>query len=42
MNFWLQAKRPGLDQFMADARRQRFDIILVAAFDRIAEACGIS
>jgi DNA invertase Pin-like site-specific DNA recombinase len=29
-------KRPGLDQLMADARRHRFDIVLVAAFDRIA------
>jgi DNA invertase Pin-like site-specific DNA recombinase len=31
-----RAKRPGLDQLMADARRHRFDIVLVAAFDRIA------
>lgn len=31
-----KAKRPGLDQLMADARRHRFDILLVAAFDRIA------
>ena len=31
-----KAKRPGLDQLMADARRRRFDIVLVAAFDRIA------
>jgi DNA invertase Pin-like site-specific DNA recombinase len=31
-----KAKRPGLDQMMADARRHRFDIVLVAAFDRIA------
>jgi DNA invertase Pin-like site-specific DNA recombinase len=31
-----KAKRPGLDQLMADARRHRFDIVLVAAFDRIA------
>ncbi|MGA8872091.1 MAG: recombinase family protein [Candidatus Acidiferrales bacterium] len=29
-------KRPGLDQLMADARRNRFDVVLVAAFDRIA------
>ena len=29
-------KRPGLDQLMADARRHRFDVVLVAAFDRIA------
>ena len=31
-----KAKRPGLDQLMADARRHRFDMVLVAAFDRIA------
>jgi len=31
-----KAKRPGLDQMMADARRHRFDILIVAAFDRIA------
>jgi DNA invertase Pin-like site-specific DNA recombinase len=31
-----KSKRPGLDQLMADARRHRFDIVLVAAFDRIA------
>ena len=29
-------KRPGLDQLLADARRHRFDIVLVAAFDRVA------
>jgi DNA invertase Pin-like site-specific DNA recombinase len=31
-------KRPGLDQLMADARRHRFDIVLVAAFDRVARS----
>ncbi len=31
-----KAKRPGLDQLMADARRRRFDVVLVSAFDRIA------
>jgi DNA invertase Pin-like site-specific DNA recombinase len=31
-----KSKRPELDQLMADARRHRFDIVLVAAFDRIA------
>jgi DNA invertase Pin-like site-specific DNA recombinase len=31
-----KSKRPGLDQLMADARRHRFDVVLVAAFDRIA------
>ena len=29
-------KRPGLDSLMSDARRRRFDVVLVAAFDRIA------
>jgi DNA invertase Pin-like site-specific DNA recombinase len=33
-----KAKRPGLDQLMADARRHRFDIVLVAAFDRVARS----
>jgi DNA invertase Pin-like site-specific DNA recombinase len=31
-----KSKRPGLDQLIADARRHRFDVVLVAAFDRIA------
>src|SRR6516162_423972 len=31
-------KRPGLDQLMADARRHRFDVVLVAAFDRVARS----
>jgi DNA invertase Pin-like site-specific DNA recombinase len=31
-----KSKRPGLDKLMGDARRHRFDIVLVAAFDRIA------
>jgi DNA invertase Pin-like site-specific DNA recombinase len=31
-----KCKRPGLDQLMTDARRHRFDVLLVAAFDRIA------
>jgi DNA invertase Pin-like site-specific DNA recombinase len=31
-----KSKRPGLDALMADAHRHRFDIVLVAAFDRIA------
>ena len=31
-----KSKRPGLDQLMTDARRRRFDIVLVSAFDRIA------
>jgi DNA invertase Pin-like site-specific DNA recombinase len=31
-----KSKRPGLDRLMADARRRRFDVLLVAAIDRIA------
>jgi DNA invertase Pin-like site-specific DNA recombinase len=31
-----KSKRPGLDQLMSDARRHRFDVVLVAAFDSIA------
>jgi DNA invertase Pin-like site-specific DNA recombinase len=31
-----KSKRPGLDLLLADARRHRFDVILVAAFDRVA------
>ena len=31
-----KSKRPGLERLMADARRRRFDVVLVAAFDRIA------
>jgi DNA invertase Pin-like site-specific DNA recombinase len=31
-----KSKRPGLDQLMTDARRHRFDVVLVVAFDRIA------
>jgi DNA invertase Pin-like site-specific DNA recombinase len=33
-----KSRRPGLDQLMADARRHRFDIVLVAAFDRVARS----
>jgi DNA invertase Pin-like site-specific DNA recombinase len=33
-----KSKRPGLDQLMADARRGRFDIVLVWAFDRMARS----
>jgi len=33
-----KAKRPGLDQLLADARRGKFDVVLVAAFDRIARS----
>jgi DNA invertase Pin-like site-specific DNA recombinase len=31
-------KRPGLDRLMADARRGRFDVVMVWAFDRIARS----
>ena len=31
-----KSKRPGLDQLLADARRHRFDVVFVVAFDRIA------
>jgi DNA invertase Pin-like site-specific DNA recombinase len=31
-------RRPKLDRMMVDARRQRFDIVLVARFDRFARS----
>jgi len=33
-----KARRPGLDALMADARRKKFAVVLVAAFDRIARS----
>jgi DNA invertase Pin-like site-specific DNA recombinase len=33
-----KARRPGLDALMADARRKKFSIVLVAAFDRVARS----
>jgi DNA invertase Pin-like site-specific DNA recombinase len=33
-----KAKRPGLDQLMSDARRGRFDIVMVWSFDRMARS----
>jgi DNA invertase Pin-like site-specific DNA recombinase len=33
-----RARRPGLDALMADARQQRFEVVLVAAFDRVARS----
>jgi DNA invertase Pin-like site-specific DNA recombinase len=33
-----KAKRPGLDKLMADARRNRFDIVMVWSFDRMARS----
>ena len=33
-----RAKRPGLDELLHDARRGRFDVVLVWAFDRMARS----
>ena len=33
-----RAKRPGLDELLHDARRGRFDIVIVWAFDRMARS----
>jgi DNA invertase Pin-like site-specific DNA recombinase len=33
-----KAKRPGLDQLLADARRGKFDVVMVWAFDRLARS----
>jgi DNA invertase Pin-like site-specific DNA recombinase len=33
-----KAKRPGLDRLLADARRGKFEVVLVWAFDRIARS----
>jgi DNA invertase Pin-like site-specific DNA recombinase len=33
-----KARRPGLDALMADARKKKFSIVLVAAFDRVARS----
>jgi DNA invertase Pin-like site-specific DNA recombinase len=33
-----KAKRPGLDSLMSDARRGKFDVVLVWAFDRVARS----
>jgi DNA invertase Pin-like site-specific DNA recombinase len=33
-----KARRPGLDSMLNDARRRKFNIVLVAAFDRIARS----
>jgi DNA invertase Pin-like site-specific DNA recombinase len=33
-----KAKRPGLDQLLSDARRGKFDVVMVWAFDRIARS----
>jgi DNA invertase Pin-like site-specific DNA recombinase len=34
----VKARRPGLDELMRDARRGRFDVVLVWASDRIARS----
>jgi DNA invertase Pin-like site-specific DNA recombinase len=34
----MKARRAGLDQLLADARRRRFDLVIVWAFDRIARS----
>jgi DNA invertase Pin-like site-specific DNA recombinase len=34
----LRARRPGLDALMTDARKRKFSVILVAAFDRVARS----
>ena len=33
-----RARRPGLDQLLADARRGKFDVVMVWAFDRLARS----
>jgi DNA invertase Pin-like site-specific DNA recombinase len=33
-----KARRPGLDGMMKDARRRKFNVVLVAAFDRMARS----
>ena len=33
-----RARRPGLDRLMSDARRGRFDVVVVWAFDRLARS----
>ena len=33
-----KARRPGLDQMLKDARRGKFDVVLVWAFDRLARS----
>jgi DNA invertase Pin-like site-specific DNA recombinase len=33
-----KARRPGLDALMADARKQKFSVVIVTSFDRIARS----
>ena len=35
-----KARRPGLDALMSDARRRKFSVVMVAAFDRMARSTG--
>ena len=35
-----RAKRPGLDHLLADARRGKFDVLVVWSFDRLARSVG--
>jgi DNA invertase Pin-like site-specific DNA recombinase len=37
-----KARRPGLDRLLADAQRGKFDVVLVAAFDRLPEVSATS
>jgi DNA invertase Pin-like site-specific DNA recombinase len=37
-NSGTKARRPGLDALMTDARRRKFSVLLVTAFDRIARS----
>ena len=34
----VKARRPGLDQLLADIRRGKFDVVMVWAFDRLARS----
>ena len=34
----VKARRPGLDRLLADARRGRFQVVLIWAFDRVARS----
>src|SRR5208283_441468 len=33
-----KARRPGLDELLQDARRKKFSVVLVSAFDRVARS----
>jgi len=38
VNSGSKSKRPGLDRLLSDARKRQFDVVLVAAFDRVARS----